>query len=132
MFHLNYNAMSNKTSKVSIAKNAGDMVALGHGIFKKHTSEGENSPLKAIPGFDAAKFNAMNMEIEAINNDAEDLKKRSEQRYRDRDNKMEPMEEQIRQIKNLLKAVYAKNPKELGLWGFDVTDSIKGKPGPKQ
>lgn len=45
-------------------------------------------------GFDAEKFNALNMEIEAKHNEAEDLKKRSEQCYRERDNMLEPMEEQ--------------------------------------
>lgn len=124
--------MSNKTSKVALEKNAEKMINLAHSVYKKHTTEGENSPLKALLSFDAEKFNALNMEIEAKHNEAEDLKKRSEQCYRERDNMLEPMEEQLRQIKNLLKAVYSKNTRELGLWGFDVTDSSKGKPPAKQ
>ena len=124
--------MSNKTSKVALEKNAEKMINLANSVYKKHATEGENSPLKALLSFGAEKFNALNMEIEAKHNEAEDLKKRSEQCYRERDNMLEPMEEQLRQIKNLLKAVYSKNTRELGLWGFDVTDSSKGKPPAKQ
>ena len=123
--------MSNKTSKVDLSTNVTDMVNLAQKVYHKHTSEGATSPMNSIQGIDMEAFNALNLEILSIHNEAEDLRKRSEQLHGVRDNKLVILEDQLRQIKNLLKAIHKKNTKELGLWGFDVIDSSKGKSGTK-
>ncbi len=122
-------AMTNHRSKVTLSMNVKEMVGLAVMIYQKHKKEGAASPLN-IPGVDMEEFNALNMDVQTINSEAEELKKRSEQRYRERDKKMEKLEVKVRQIKNVLKALNNENPKELGLWGFDVTDSPKQKPTP--
>lgn len=123
--------MTNQRSKVTLSMNVDDMVTLSFKVYQRHNALGTESPLK-IPGLDMEAFNAINMEVQTINSEAEDFKRRSEQRYRERDKKVEKLEEKVRQIKNVLKALNNENPKELGLWGFDVTDTPKSKPPTKE
>ena len=131
MVNLKFKAMANQRSKVTLSMNVNEMVNLALKVYQTHTSLGTSSPLN-IPGLDMETFNALNLEVQSINIEAEEFKKRSEQRYRERDKRLETLEIKLRQIKNVLKALNNENPKELGLWGFDVTDTVKTKTSAKQ
>jgi hypothetical protein len=52
---------------------------------------------------------------------------KAEAKCRERDLLLEPIEEAVRRGKNLLKTIYAKNPKLLTEWGFDVTYTATSK-----
>jgi hypothetical protein len=59
---------------------------------------------------------------------AEDFKRKMEETYRERDISLPNIESAVRAASALLKGVYAKNPKRLGDWGFNVDDTKqKGK-----
>ena len=45
--------------------------------------------------------------------------------YRERDLLIPAIDEALKSSRNLLKALYSKNPKRLSEWGFEVDDTVK-------
>ena len=72
------------------------------------------------------------MEIEAIHNEAEDLKNVQNSATAIATIRWMLWRSNYAKLRTCLKAVYVKNTRKLGLWGFDATDLSKGKLPTKQ
>lgn len=121
--------MSTRTSgRIIIPSHPADMLALAKKIYTKHEKDGEASPLNALQdrswAHDGPKIEDCIMNHEA----AEDAVKKAERHYRQRDVDLPAIKEIVRNSAALLKTMYAKNPKMLGEYGFEVDDSKQHKP----
>jgi hypothetical protein len=117
-----------KTTKgcVLIPQNVEESLKLAQKVYEKHKSD-DNSILKSIDGMDWAVIGPKISECLQKHTEAEELKRKMEEAYRDRDLVLPEIVEILRVSKSLLKAAYSKNPKKLGEWGFTVDDTPKTK-----
>ncbi len=118
-----------KTTKgrVSIPSNIEEHLALAKKVYEKHKLDGQTSLLKNIEGMN---WDEMGEKIKLClekHLEAEELKRKMEECYRERDNFFPEIQEITRVSKSLLKASFPKNPKKMGDWGFVVDDSPKIK-----
>ena len=116
--------MSKKTSgRVVFPQNTEELLDLSKKVFAKHTADGASSPLNGLQDHDWADVGP---KIEATlrkHLEAEDLRRRSEEAYKERDLILPAIKETLRASALLLKGANAKNPKRLGEWGFEVNDT---------
>jgi hypothetical protein len=117
-----------KTTKgrVLIPQNVEESLKLAQKVYEKHKSD-DNSILKNIDSMDWAVIGPKISECLQKHTEAEELKRKMEEAYRDRDLVLPEIVEILRVSKSLLKAAYSKNPKKLGEWGFTVDDTPKTK-----
>jgi hypothetical protein len=118
-----------KTTKgrINIPKNVEEHLALAQKVFDKHQLDGKNSVLSTLADLD---WNAIGPKIAnclAKHREAEECRRKMDEAYRERDLVLPEIEEILRASKSLLKAVYTKNPKKMGEWGFSVDDTPKLK-----
>ena len=121
--------MSERTrGRVKVPKNPGDLLDLAKVVGDKHQKEGTSSPLKLSVDYNWDELVAEIDKCKELHTAAEDFKRKMEETYRERDISLPNIESAVRAASALLKGVYAKNPKRLGDWGFNVDDTKqKGK-----
>lgn len=120
-------AIKKTIGRVKVPTNIDQMLNLADAIYQKHLADGANSPLKSMADFDLSKLGPDIPKILAKHLEAESLKKKSEEAYRERDLLLPEIQKMVRSAATLLKGVHAKNPKRLGDWGFVVDDTPKIK-----
>lgn len=86
-------------------------------IYEKHVEDGDNSPLK---DYAMTELNNKNEDSEAINKNAKDYIRMSEEQTKERNLTFEDVSTNIRAIAAFLKAKNRINPKKMGEWGFTV------------
>jgi hypothetical protein len=118
------NIVMAKTVRVGIPVNTEDLLKLAQIIYEKHQSLGDASPLKVI---EWDKLGAKVNQALAAHLEAEELKRKTELKYRERDTLLKPIDELVKQSRDLLKALYRSEPKKLGEFGFNVDDTPKVK-----
>jgi hypothetical protein len=121
--------MANKrtSGRVNIPRNPQELLTLAEAIFTKHQADGANSPLNSLDGQDWNLSGVKITPAQTKHDEAEDLKRKSEEAYRERDLYLTELEKIVKASAQLLKALNATNPKRLADWGFTVDDSPKGK-----
>lgn len=117
----------NPKSKVTFGNNPVEILGIADKLATKHKELGASSPLNTLTDVNWADFSKNVLLAADLQREVEELRLELETKCRKRDILIEPMGEDIRRAKNLLKTVYSKNPKLLGTWGFDVLYSTPGK-----
>lgn len=121
--------MARTKGRVALSRNARVMLLLAQKMYDKHQDLGSTSPLNTIDEPDINEVFGSVAEVLAIHDQAEQLARESEKLYRDRDARMQPINRLLKQSIQLLKAVYANNPKRLSDWGINIDDSQPAKSG---
>jgi hypothetical protein len=115
------------TGRIDISANPKNALELALTVYKKHQAEGSKSILNELDGYDWAVTGPRIAPCLANHEEAEKMRKKSEELYLLRDVDMDPINKILRASKNILKGKYAKNPKALGDWGFTVDDTPRPK-----
>lgn len=113
-----------KKVRVKIDPNAENLLNLANLIAQKHKELGNNSPLQQLDW----DIQAQNV-IKALDlhKQAKEYQRLAEQAHEQRNALLVPIDELVKQSRDLLKALYRNEPKKLGEFGFDVDDSPKNK-----
>jgi hypothetical protein len=119
------------SSKVKLSTNASEIFENALKLAAKHKAEGEASPLHALTGINWKEFEDGIPKASNIQKEAEEYRAKSDAKYRERDNYLEPIVEVLRVSKNLLKAINEKNPKVLAEWGYNVSYTTSKKSNKK-
>lgn len=120
--------MGKRTSgRVERPRNPKSILDLAAAIYQKHLQDGPGSPLYHLTGINWDEIGQKAMAGAAHHQQAEELKRKMEENYRDRDNIVAEVEQATNATKALLKAMFLQNPKKLGDWGYNVDDSIPTK-----
>jgi len=113
-----------KTVRVEIPLNTEELLNLAQLIFEQHLKLKDSSPLNPldweVQGKNVSEALKLHLEAEA-------LKRQTEIKYRERDALMSSITDIVKQSRNLLKAIYFKEPKKLGDFGFSVDDTPRIK-----
>ena len=118
--------MKNFTVRIVIPTNVGELLKLANLIYKKHLADGKASLLHNLKDYSWDKVGP-NLELSAAKHDeAEELMRRAELAYRERDRLMGDVPDLIRATRDLLKGIFSKTLKKLGEWGFIVNDTPRG------
>lgn len=114
-----------KTTKgrVSIPRNAGDLLALAEKVYAKHTTDASASILKSMEDQNWEVTGPKIAECITLHKKAEELKAQMEQMYRQRDALLPEVDSITRDTRAFLKGVFSKSPKKLGEWGYDIDDT---------
>jgi bifunctional DNA-binding transcriptional regulator/antitoxin component of YhaV-PrlF toxin-antitoxin module len=118
-----------KTTKgrIVIPKNVEEHLTLAQKVFDKHQTDGNTSVLNTLADLDWNVIGPKIANCLTKHHEAEEYRRKMEEAYRERDLVLPEIEEILRASKSLLKAVYTKNPKKMGDWGFSVDDTPKPK-----
>ncbi|MFC4231214.1 hypothetical protein ACFOW1_04890 [Parasediminibacterium paludis] len=122
--------MPKQTLRIEIPKNPEEQLKLAGNIYKKHTDDGADSVLKVMKDF---KWDAVGPNIPlalAKHKEAEDLQKKMEKAYEDRNKLMAGIPEGLKSTRDFLKGVFSKSPKSLGDYGYTVDDSPRASKAP--
>ena len=114
--------------RINIPTNTTELLELAKKINDKHIADGETSPLKAMQDYDWSTEGPKITTCKKNHDDAEEAARKAEQHYRQRDIDLPAIKDIVRNSAALLKSIYAKNPKILGDYGFQVNDSIPSTP----
>ncbi|HZK96188.1 MAG TPA: hypothetical protein VFC67_18460 [Prolixibacteraceae bacterium] len=117
--------MSRTDGRIAIPRNVGDVLDLATDVYTKHMNDGASSPLLKLDGIDWAEIGPTIPIALTLHKQAENLKRQTDEAYRERDIYLNAIEEAVKASRNLLKSHNQKNPKRLGEWGFDVADSVQ-------
>ncbi len=120
--------MPKKSIRVKMPTNVGVKLVLAKKIYDKHQLDGANSPLTTLKDYNWDEIGPNIVEALTFHEEAEDLRKLWEKAYEKRDLLMGDIDNVVKVSRDLLKAVNKKNPRELGGWGFDVSDTPAAKP----
>lgn len=113
--------------RINIPTHPADLLDLAKKIHDKHVEDGDNSPLNAMQDYDWDTEGPKITTCKQNHDNAEEAAKKAEQHYRQRDVDLPAIKDIVRNSAALLKTIYAKNPKVLGDYGFDVDDTKQGK-----
>ena len=111
--------------RIKIPKRFEDQMSLADLVMAKHKELGDKSPLK--DAFDMKTFEAESKDANVHNSKKDEYEKLAEKETELRDNIWGGAVTVIRSIAQFLKAMYRKNPHELGEWGFVVDSSPQKK-----
>jgi hypothetical protein len=117
--------MANSTYRVTIPKNAEELLDLAASVYKKHTDLGAASPLNSMVSHKWADNGPNVASCLALHKQAEELKRQAEETYRQRDLLLGEITESVKASRDLLLGVYRETPKTLGEYGFEVDDSVR-------
>ena len=118
--------MNTKTKgRVRISGNARELLNLAKTVYEKHVADGTASPLLTLDELSWAITGPKVSKCLDKHNESEELGRKMEDAYRQRDAMLVEINEIIRASKLLLKARYLKTPKKMGGWGFKVDDTPK-------
>lgn len=116
--------MSNPNYRIIIPKSAKTLIDLAEKVLNKHGADGEQSPLKLMQS-NSWETNGLKVaQALALHNEAEDLKKKSENLNKQRDLLLADVKESVKGSRDVLLGIYRTNPRELGTWGFEVNESV--------
>ncbi|RAR74168.1 hypothetical protein [Flavobacterium aciduliphilum] len=111
------------TGRIILPKNPAELLELANKIYKKHQEDGATSPLNAQQDFSWATEGPKVIPCKTNHEKAEEASKQAEQYYRQRDIDLPAIRAIVQNSAQLLKSIYAKNPKVLGEYGLVVDDS---------
>lgn len=117
--------MKRTMGRISISQNVEEMLNLASRVYGKHQADGATSPLSNLDGINWAVVGPTITAALDKHHEAEVLKSKMEQAYRERDLYLPAIKEAVMSSRNLLKALNQKNPKRLSEWGFLVNDSTQ-------
>ena len=120
--------MGNRTKgRILIPSNLIEHLQLAKKVYDKHNADGTSSPLNSLVDMNWEIIGPKIQECLDKHTEAEMYKQKMEAAYAERDKYLPEISEILRASKNLLKGIYAKNPKLLGNWGFEIDDSPKNR-----
>jgi len=117
--------MTRTAGRISIPQNIPAILSLGTKVYKKHQTDGDTSQLSNLDGTSWTEVGPTIEKALAKHREAENLKNRMEEAYRERDLYMPAIKDILVSSRNLLKAHNQKNPKRLADWGFQIDDSVR-------
>lgn len=106
--------------RIVIPKNPKEMLELAAKIYAKNEAVGAQSPLTSL---DWADLGPKIQEALEFHNEAEELKKQMEKLYEQRNKILLPVDDLVKQSRDLLKAIYRSEPRKIGDYGFEVNDT---------
>jgi hypothetical protein len=109
--------------RVEIPKNAEDLLKLATRIHKKHEADGTMSPLNSLVDYKWETEGPKLQQAQAKHDEAEELKKKMETAYRERDLIMANTANIVRSSRDVLMGINRENMKRLGEWGYVVEAS---------
>lgn len=116
--------MSTRTpGRIIIPKNPTELLQLANKIYQKHQADKEASPLNVQQDFSWNEEGPKVAPCLKNHEDAEEAAKLAERLYRARDRDLIAIRAIVQNSSQVLKNVYAKNPKVLGDYGFVIDDS---------
>ena len=113
-----------KQVRVQISSNAEKLLSLAELIAKKHLELGADSPLKILD-WDKQAENVKT--ASDLHKQAKEYQRLAEQAHEKRDILIAPLDDLVKQSRDLLKALYRTEPKKLGEFGFVVDESTRKK-----
>lgn len=121
--------MANKKTlgRVIIPNSIEELLTLAQSVYKKHQNDGGSSILKGLQDYNWDTLGPNVAQALAKHREAEDLRRRMENAYKERDLMLGEIRAAVRSTAAMLKGANAKNPKRLGEWGFVVDDTPKTK-----
>ncbi len=117
--------MSNPTYRVEIPDNPKDLISLAARVYQKHTELGTDSPLNALVSHKWSEHGQKVAEAEQLQNQAEELKRQSEEATSKRNLLLADIGETVKASRDLLEGVYRENPRTLGQFGFNVSETAR-------
>jgi hypothetical protein len=123
--------MANLKPRVNIPVNVAQRLQLAARIYAKHQELGSASPLTMLQSNSWASNGPVVSTAQGFQREAEELQRKLEQAYEQRDLLLAKIDESIKASRDALLAVYRDNPRALGDWGFTIDDtprSTKTKP----
>lgn len=124
--------MSTQKMRVEIPENPKSLLELALEIRKKHIADSSSSPLNSIT---ANNWSEEGPKIETClqkHNEAEDLKDRMEEAYKERDLLLPGIIKAVRASRDVLTGVNHDNMKRMSEWGFTVIESAKPSSKPSE
>ncbi|PZF73178.1 hypothetical protein [Taibaiella soli] len=113
--------------RIIITKNIPDNLELAKKIYDKHIIDSSDSLLNNLEDITWNEIGPLIDQCMQLHKKAEELKRQMEEAYRQRDLAYPKISEAIQASKLYLKGRFARNPKKLGEWGFNVDDTPKYK-----
>ena len=120
------------TGRVVTSKNPEVNLKTAGKVYKKHQDDGATSELKNLVDADWDITGPTIVKAQKEHDDAEDFRGKMEAAYRRRDALMTPITDALSATTKYLKGKYAKTPKKLSEWGFEIDDTPKAKKAPKE
>jgi hypothetical protein len=117
----------NTKGRVNIPSSPSDLLTLAGLVYNKHLLDGSSSLLSHLEDSDWAVTGPKVAIAAQLHAEAEDLKRKMEDAYRERDKHLGEIKATVSNSAALLKAIYLKNPKKLGEWGFQIDDTVQAK-----
>jgi len=109
--------------RIKVPTNVSELLVLADKIYAKHQADGAASPLNAQQDFSWAVEGPKIIPCKKAHDEAEEAARLAESYYKQRDNDLPAIKAIVQNSAQLLKSIYAKNPKVLGDYGFTVDDS---------
>ncbi|MFN0047644.1 MAG: hypothetical protein ACKVOU_00825 [Cytophagales bacterium] len=109
-------------ARIAISKNAENLLALANKVYEQHQKLGASSPLSML------EWNVVGPIIQTTledHNKAEELRRLSEISYARRDKQLVIIDNMVKSSRDVLKGIYRNEPKKLGEYGFEVSDTTK-------
>lgn len=117
--------MSNPNYRVEVPANPKELLDLATLVYQKHTELGAESPLNALVSHKWSDNGTKVAEAMALNKQAEELKRQSEEATSKRNLLLADIEETVKASRDLLQGVYRETPRTLGQFGFNVSESVR-------
>jgi hypothetical protein len=106
--------------RIVIPINISDKLDLAKKVNEKTEALGASSPLASLDWATQGPNIAIALEV---HNEAEDLRRKMEKLYEQRDTLLYPIDDLLKQSRDLLKAVYRKEPFKIGDFGYNVNST---------
>ena len=113
-----------KKVRVKISTNAEELLKLAELVAQKHRELGSASPLTPLDWDKQAENVGKALEL---HNQAKEYERLAEQAHEQRNALVTPLDDLLKQTRDLLKALYRTEPKKLGEFGFTVDDTPRKK-----
>jgi hypothetical protein len=106
--------------RVIIPANPKDLLELGQKVYDKHLDAAAQSPLTSLSWNVQGPLiaDALSFHVEA-----EELRKQMEILYEKRNLILNPVDDLVKQSRDLLKAIYRNEPHKIGEFGFEVNNT---------
>ena len=116
--------MANPNYRIIIPTSAKPLIDLAENVYKKHQTDGEQSPLKMLRSNTWETNGAKVAQALELHIQAEELKRQSENLNKQRDLLLADIKESVKGSRDVLQGIFRDNPRELGKWGFEVNSSV--------
>ena len=117
--------MSNPNYRVNIPTNPKELLDLATQVYQKHTDLGTESPLNTLVSHSWTENGSKVAEAVALNKQAEELKRQSEEANGKRNLLLADIENSVKASRDLLQGVYRETTRTLSQFGFDVIESVR-------